>query len=80
MYDARSPPLVAVPLTTPDWVALTCAPPSGAPSEARETVPEMAPVSPTVKDPERNARNIKGAAYYMATDAVGLSRCPEWAY
>ncbi len=38
------------------------------------------PVSPTVKDPERNARNIKGAAYYMATDAVGLSRCPEWAY
>jgi hypothetical protein len=39
-----------------------------------------APVSPTVKDSERNARNIKGAAYYMATDAVGLSRCPEWAY
>ena len=38
------------------------------------------PVSPAVTDPERNARNIKGAAYYMATDAVGLSRCPAWAY
>jgi reductive dehalogenase len=37
-------------------------------------------VSTSVRDPERNARNIKGAAYYMATDAVGLSRCPEWAY
>jgi reductive dehalogenase len=38
------------------------------------------PVSRSVGDPERNARNIKGAAYYMATDAVGLSRCPEWAF
>jgi reductive dehalogenase len=37
-------------------------------------------VSPTTSDPERNALNIKGAAYYMATDAVGLSRCPEWVY
>jgi reductive dehalogenase len=38
------------------------------------------PVSCSVRDPQRNAQNIKGAAYYMATDAVGLSRCPEWAY
>ncbi len=31
-------------------------------------------------DPARNAANVKAASYYMATDAVGLSRCPEWAY
>ncbi|MGE0565145.1 MAG: 2Fe-2S iron-sulfur cluster-binding protein [Pseudolabrys sp.] len=38
------------------------------------------PVSRTVADPERNALNVKAASYYMATDAVGLSRCPPWAY
>ncbi len=38
------------------------------------------PVSPSVADPQRNALNVKAASYYMATDAVGLSRCPEWAY
>ncbi|MCY4461285.1 MAG: 4Fe-4S dicluster domain-containing protein [Albidovulum sp.] len=31
-------------------------------------------------DPARNADNIKGASYYLTTDAVGLSRAPEWAY
>lgn len=38
------------------------------------------PVSPNVHDPRRNALNVKAASYFMATDAVGLSRCPEWAY
>ena len=38
------------------------------------------PVSPSVSDPARTAANVKAASYYMATDAVGLSRCPEWAY
>lgn len=38
------------------------------------------PVSPSVGDPERNAENIKGTSYYLATDAVGLSRAPEWVY
>jgi reductive dehalogenase len=38
------------------------------------------PVSASVTDPKRNAANVKAASYYMATDAVGLSRCPEWAY
>lgn len=38
------------------------------------------PISPSVADPKRNALNVKAASYYMATDAVGLSRCPEWAY
>jgi reductive dehalogenase len=38
------------------------------------------PISPSVRDPKRNALNVKAASYFMATDAVGLSRCPEWAY
>ncbi len=38
------------------------------------------PIAPTVRDPKRNALNVKAASYFMATDAVGLSRCPEWAY
>jgi reductive dehalogenase len=38
------------------------------------------PISPSVRDPKRNALNIKAASYFMATDAVGLSRCPEWVY
>ena len=36
--------------------------------------------SPESADPARNADNIKGASYYLTTDAVGLSRAPEWAY
>ncbi|MGE3993437.1 2Fe-2S iron-sulfur cluster-binding protein [Pseudorhodoplanes sp.] len=37
-------------------------------------------IAPSVRDPKRNALNLKAASYYMATDAVGLSRCPEWVY
>ena len=36
--------------------------------------------SPTVADPQRNARNLKGAAYYLGSDAVGLCAVPPWAY
>ncbi len=38
------------------------------------------PISPNATNPGRNADNIKGASYYLATDAVGLSRAPDWVY
>lgn len=38
------------------------------------------PVSATVADPQRNADNLKAAAYYMSCDAVGLCAIPQWAY
>ncbi|MTI16066.1 reductive dehalogenase [Rhodobacteraceae bacterium RKSG542] len=42
--------------------------------EAAETV------DPSATDPQMNADNIKAALYHLGADAVGLSRCPEWAY
>ena len=42
--------------------------------EARGPVPESA------RDPQRNADNVKAASYYLATDAVGISRAPAWVY
>lgn len=38
------------------------------------------PVSPSTRDPQRNADNVKAAAYYLSSDAVGLSAVPDWAY
>jgi reductive dehalogenase len=38
------------------------------------------PVDETTTDPERNADNLKGAAYFLSADAVGLSRVPDWAW
>ncbi len=38
------------------------------------------PVSATTADPQRNADNLKAAAYYLGVDAVGLCGVPEWAY
>jgi reductive dehalogenase len=38
------------------------------------------PVAPEAADPRRNAENLKAAAYYLSSDAVGLSRVPQWAY
>ncbi|NMG39600.1 4Fe-4S dicluster domain-containing protein [Chelativorans sp. ZYF759] len=38
------------------------------------------PVAPQAADPKRNAENLKAAAYYLSSDAVGLSRVPQWAY
>ncbi len=35
---------------------------------------------PSTSDPARNAANIKGAAYFLGMDAVGLSECPDYAY
>ncbi len=35
---------------------------------------------PSTQDPARNAANIKAALYWLGVDAVGLSRCPDWAY
>ncbi|MGR3634641.1 MAG: 4Fe-4S double cluster binding domain-containing protein, partial [Shimia sp.] len=29
---------------------------------------------------ERNAANVKAASYFLGVDAVGTSRCPEWAW
>ncbi len=31
-------------------------------------------------DATRNAQNIKAASYFLGVDAVGVSRCPEWAW
>jgi reductive dehalogenase len=42
------------------------------------------PVAPGIPaqalDEKRNADNIKAALYFLGADAVGISRCPEWAY
>ena len=35
---------------------------------------------PSVIDPARAAANLKATAYFLGADAVGLSRCPEWAW
>jgi reductive dehalogenase len=31
-------------------------------------------------DAQRNADNVKAACYFLGIDAVGISRCPDWAY
>ena len=38
------------------------------------------PVAESTLDAGRNAENIKAASYYLATDAVGLSKAPDWVY
>ncbi len=40
---------------------------------------ESAP-GPRPTDAERNAANLKAASYFLGIDAVGLSRCPDWAW
>ena len=35
---------------------------------------------PRPADPARNADAIKAAAYFLGCDAVGISRCPDWAW
>mgnify|MGYP001189138481 FL=1 len=39
-----------------------------------------APVSPTAADPQRNADNLKAAAYWLGIDAAGLCAIPSWAW
>ena len=34
----------------------------------------------TQDDAARNAANIKATSYWLGADAVGLSRCPDWAW
>lgn len=41
------------------------------------SAPEKAP---SANSEQRNAENIKAALYFLGADAVGISRCPEWAY
>ncbi|MGB7316390.1 MAG: reductive dehalogenase [Planktotalea sp.] len=38
------------------------------------------PVSTAPSDAERNAQNVKAASYFLGVDAVGISRCPDWAW
>lgn len=38
------------------------------------------PVSPTTADPQRNADNLKAAAYFLGVDAAGLCGVPTWAW
>jgi reductive dehalogenase len=37
-------------------------------------------ISDGAKDAQRNADNVKAACYFFGIDAVGISRCPDWAY
>ncbi len=37
-------------------------------------------VHASAKDAQVNAQNIKAALYFLGADAVGISRCPDWAY
>lgn len=41
---------------------------------------DAGPIHTSTDDPLCNARNIKGALYFLGVDAVGLSACPDWAY
>ncbi len=37
-------------------------------------------IAASTMDAARNAANIKAACYFLGIDAVGLSRCPHWAW
>ncbi len=47
------------------------------PLQDGEKAPE---ISSSLRDPDRNAANLKATAYFLGCDAVGLSRCPDWCY
>ncbi|WP_372424828.1 reductive dehalogenase [Salinarimonas chemoclinalis] len=36
--------------------------------------------APEARDPQANADAVKAALYFLGADAVGISRCPDWAY
>ncbi len=42
--------------------------------------PSAPAVNAQALDEQRNADNIKAALYFLGADAVGISRCPDWAY
>ncbi|MEM8981226.1 MAG: reductive dehalogenase, partial [Pseudomonadota bacterium] len=37
-------------------------------------------ISPEALETQANAEGIKAVAYFLGTDAVGISRCPDWAW
>ncbi|PHZ85737.1 reductive dehalogenase [Paremcibacter congregatus] len=37
-------------------------------------------VHPAATEAQRNADNVKAALNFLGADAVGISRCPDWAY
>ncbi len=37
-------------------------------------------IDESATDAQSNADGIKAAAYFLGTDAVGISRCPDWAW
>ena len=37
-------------------------------------------IASSTLDPKKNSDNIKASLYYLGCDAVGISRCPDWAY
>ncbi|MEO0547554.1 MAG: reductive dehalogenase [Pseudomonadota bacterium] len=43
----------------------------------QDGVPESEKAAP---DPQRHADLIKATAYFLGVDAVGISRCPDWAW
>ncbi|MEP2640753.1 4Fe-4S double cluster binding domain-containing protein [Roseobacter sp.] len=53
--------------------------PSGALLLLQQGAP-AAQVFEGARDAARNAEGIKAAAYFMGADAVGISRCPDWAW
>lgn len=42
--------------------------------------PSVSQISDKALDEQRNAENIKAAAYFLGVDAVGVSRCPDWVW
>ena len=41
---------------------------------------DAADIHPSTTNADQNAANIKATCYFLGCDAVGLSRCPDWAY
>ena len=44
----------------------------------QDGAPEPSADRPT--EAQRNAENVKAASYFLGIDAVGISRCPDWAW
>ena len=42
--------------------------------------PRSPEVDAKAREAERNAEGIKAASYFLGVDAVGISRCPDWAW
>lgn len=42
--------------------------------------PQADAIPDAAREAERNAEGIKAACYFLGTDAVGISRCPDWVW